>query len=261
MSKIDKEKRRGIKFTIMIYAIVGFLPLVFISAMYGFIDGLFFVIYIGAWLLSLISILMSMDSARISLPNKFNSKHVILAGALFRSGFITYFIMLNILLMNLQTVNLIYGEGYVLTKKVFVTCFFLTFVGTLTFYYWYERKDFESKSFVISRKLDEFQNNYLPFKPIEIDDKPKLRRYVKYRDELSNIYDLLGILVTAALLFTSIYTSFEPNSLENVSNPFREIEFLLIPVFMVIYIQAAYYKLNLDFLENAEKAEEEEDTE
>lgn len=258
MSNIDEEDRRGIKFTIIIYAIIGFLPLVFISAMYGFINGFFFIIYIGVWILTLISVVMSMESIRISLPDRFNSKRLILLGALFRSGFITFFIMLNILLMNLNAINLIYGEDYALTKEVFVTCFFLTFVGTLVFYYFYEKKDFESKSFVISKKLDELQNKHLPFKPIKIKDKPKLRRYVKYRNELSNIYDLLGIIVTAALLFTSIYTSFEPNSLENVSDPFREIEFLLLLLFMVIYIQAAYYKLNLDFLENAE---EEEDTE
>lgn len=259
MSNIDAEDKRGIKFTIIIYAIIGFLPLIFISSMYSFITWVFFIIYIGVWFLTLVAVVMSMDSIRVNLPDKFNSKRLILLGALFRSGFITFFIMLNILLMNLNAINLFYGENYALTKEVFVICFCLTFIGTLIFYYFYEKKDFESKSFVISKKLDEFQNKLSPSKPIKIKDQPKLRRYLKYRNELSNIYDLLGIIVTALLLFTSTYTSFEPNSLENVSNPFREIEFLLLLLFMVIYIQAAYYKLNLDFLKTTEEEKDPEE--
>lgn len=248
MSKLDEQNKRAIIFTVVIYGIVGFFPFLYFAAILGFIHHFLFLLYIILWLIFLVFALMLIDGARRKVPDKFNTKGIILTLALIRSGFMTFFILVNILLILLRSLEFLYGENFIITKSFFIFGTLTAFIVTLMLYYFYERKDFETKSFVALRKIDEFQNKWLPFKPIKIEDVPELKTYIRHRNELSNLYDFIGIVITATLLFTSIYTSFEPNTIDNIQDPFKELEFLLILPYMVVYIQAAYYKLPLSFL-------------
>ncbi|ANU27561.1 hypothetical protein [Planococcus versutus] len=288
MHNINKDTKAAILWFIILCSFIFFIPAFALLVRNGFEAGgilLFgFFFYDPFWLASVIIFSMLVDHAISSTFIKNKSKIVIITRELIRGGFLTFTILLFFLIFISSKMIIIFGEEATFTKISFVGLFFFSFLGTLLFYFFYEKFNYQRKAFKLAKKSDEIElilrrkirrksRKQLKWmfrkkgfwvvryffgyvKPIKINEIPDLREYKKYRKELLNIYEILGTVTTAALLFTSIYTSFNTNSFEYVDDFSNELEFLLLLIFMPVYIQTVYYKLPLNFLDKQKEKSE-----
>lgn len=288
MHKINKDTKVAVLWFVILCSFIFFIPAFALLVRNGFEAAgilLFeFFFYDPFWLASVTIFSMLVDHAISSTFIKSKSKIVILTRELIRGGFLTFTILLFFLIFISSKMSILFGEETILTKSSFVGLFFFSFLGSLLFYFFYEKFNCQRKVFKLAQKSDEIElilrrklrrkfRKQLKWifrkkrfwvvryffgyvKPIKIKEIPDLRDYKRYRKELLNIYEILGTVTTAALLFTSIYTSFDANSFENAEFFFKELEFLLLLIFMPIYIQAVYYKLPLKFLDKQKEESE-----
>lgn len=248
MWKLFKNEKKAVGWIIGIYMAVFFIPVIALLGRYGFVDAAMFLIYLFFIFLRvtavMIILLWGLEKTMFLIYGKWPFKTVVIIGELIRSSFMTFMILLHILLIILEWFTYWRVESTELTQNLFVTIFLLSFGGAIFFYYIYERLNLRQASFIYEKKAGELQNKLFPNKQKRIDEIPDLRQYSIYRKELASIYDVLGILVTAGLLFASTYTLLAPEtySIEEDNFPYS------ILLFMVVYTQAAYYRLPLSFL-------------
>lgn len=186
----------------------------------------------------LIGLDLTFNDALLSLNKK---GHIIIA-AFLRSSFITAIILIGTLSWLTEIGKILFGEDYASTPGSTAGFLSISFILTIIIYYLYERLFLQKKSYSLAKVITKIDNKFPRKKPIVIEENPELRKYVKYIKELENIYEFFGIIATAVLLFISIEGTVEP------ADNNEELELRTLVLYMIVYVQAAYYKLPLRFL-------------